>query len=83
MSRRPLPNALDLDLRGDLTDAATPHAGVALLIDLRRRSGVILAADRHLPPKKSAAPASRAPRGWRPCATSGCPCCGPAFWPAG
>src|SRR4051812_14400693 len=54
MSRRPLPNALDLDLRGGLTDAVTPHAGVALLIDLGRRSGVLLAADRHLPPKKSA-----------------------------
>jgi len=54
MSRRPLPNALDLDLRGGLTDAVTPHAGVALLIDLGRRSGVIPAADRHLPAKKSA-----------------------------
>jgi hypothetical protein len=54
MSRRPLPNALDLDLRGGLTDAVTPHAGVALLIDLGRRSGVIPAADRHLPTKKSA-----------------------------
>src|SRR4051794_12299145 len=54
MSRRPLPNALDLDLRGGLTDAVTPHAGVALLIDLGRRSGVIPAADRPLPPKQSA-----------------------------
>jgi hypothetical protein len=54
MSRRPLPHALDLDLRGGLTDAVTPHAGVALLIDLGRRSGVIPAADRHLPAKKSA-----------------------------
>src|SRR3954453_850275 len=54
MSRRPLPNALDLDLRGGLTDAVTPHAGVALLLDLGRRSGVSSAADRHLPAKKSA-----------------------------
>src|SRR5207302_1376207 len=53
MSRRPLPNALDLDLQGGLTDAVTPHAGIALLIDLGRRSGVLLAADQHLPPKKS------------------------------
>src|SRR5439155_4717424 len=54
MSRRPMPNALDLDLRGGLTDAVTPHAGVTLLIDLGRRSGVIPAADRHLPAKQSA-----------------------------
>src|SRR3954470_22578680 len=54
MSRRPLPNALDLDLRGGLRDAVTPHAGAALLIDLGRRSGVLRAADRHLPPKQSA-----------------------------
>jgi hypothetical protein len=54
MSRRPMPNALDLDLRGGLTEAVTPHAGVTLLIDLGRRSGVIPAADRHLPAKQSA-----------------------------
>ena len=52
--RRPLPNALDIDLRGGLTDAVTPHAGVALLIELGRRSGVMAAAERHLPAKKSA-----------------------------
>jgi hypothetical protein len=51
--RRPLPNALDIDLRGGLTDAVTPHAGAALLIDLGRRSGVLAAAERHLPAKKS------------------------------
>src|SRR5215210_552417 len=51
--RRPLPNALDLDLRGGLTDAVTPHAGSALLIELGRRSGVVAAAERHLPAKKS------------------------------
>src|SRR5260370_40474674 len=45
MSRRPMPNALDLDLRGGLTDAVTPHAGVTLRIDLGRRSGVIPAAE--------------------------------------
>jgi hypothetical protein len=53
MSRRPLPTALDIDLRGGLTDLVTPHAGVALLIELGRRSGAIPAADRQLPPKKS------------------------------
>jgi hypothetical protein len=51
--RRPLPNALDIDLRGGLTDAVTPHAGVARLLALERRSGVIAAADRFLPAKKS------------------------------
>jgi hypothetical protein len=51
--RRPLANALDLDLRGGLTDAVTPHAGVALLIDLGRRSGTLAAAERHLPMKQS------------------------------
>jgi hypothetical protein len=51
--RRPLPNALDIDFRGGLTDRVTPHAGAALLIELGRRSGVIAAAERHLPAKKS------------------------------
>jgi len=48
-----MPNALDIDLRGGLTDAVTPHAGVALLIDCIRRAGVPAAADRHLPAKRS------------------------------
>ena len=51
--RRPLPNALDLDLRGGLTDAVTPHAGSALLIALGRRRGVLAAAERPRPAKKS------------------------------
>lgn len=51
--RRPLPNALDIDLRGGLTDAVTPHAGVALLIELGRRSGVMAAAEQRLPAKRS------------------------------
>src|SRR5438067_9856739 len=50
--RRPLANALDIDLRGGLTDRVTPHAGSALLIDLIRRSGVTAAAERSLPGKK-------------------------------
>lgn len=53
MRRPPLPNALDIDLRGGLTDAVTPHAGVTLLIETIRRSGVVAAADRHLPAKRS------------------------------
>ena len=57
--RRRLANALDIDLRGGLTDQVTPHAGSALLIELMRRSGVIAAAEKHLPAKKS-------PKGLRP-----------------
>lgn len=52
--RRPLPNALEIDLQGGLTDAVTPHAGVALLLDLARRSHTLAAAERHLPAKRSA-----------------------------
>src|SRR5687767_2955206 len=51
--RRPLANALDIDLAGGLTDQVTPHAGSALLIEVVRRSGVIAAAERHLPAKRS------------------------------
>jgi hypothetical protein len=51
--RKPLPNALDIDLRGGLTDEVTPHAGVALLIEVGRRSGVPAAAEKHLPAKRS------------------------------
>jgi hypothetical protein len=51
--RRPLPNALDIDLRGGLTEEVTPHAGSALLIELGRRSGVMAAAEKHLPARKS------------------------------
>ena len=50
---RPLANALDIDLAGGLTDQVTPHAGVALLIEVMRRSGVFASAERHLPAKKS------------------------------
>ncbi len=52
--RKPLPNALDIDLEGGLTEEVTPHAGVALLVELGRRSGVMGAAERHLPSKRSA-----------------------------
>lgn len=51
--RRPLANALDIDLAGGLTDEVTPHGGSALLIEVVRRSGVVAAAERHLPAKKS------------------------------
>ena len=53
MRRKPLPDALDIGLRGGLTDRVTPHAGVALLIDCLRRAGVPAAAEQHLPAKRS------------------------------
>jgi len=53
MPRKPLPGALDIDLRGGLTDKVTPHAGAALLIDAVRRARVPTAAERHLPAKRS------------------------------
>ena len=48
-----LPNALDIDFRGGLTDEVTPHAGVALLVELGRRSRVMEAAEKYLPAKKN------------------------------
>jgi hypothetical protein len=51
--RKPLPNALDIDFKGGLTSAVTPHAGIALLLETGRRSGVMAAAEKHLPPKRS------------------------------
>lgn len=51
---KPLANALEIDLRGGLTDKVTPHAGVAVLIETARRRGVIATAERSLPAKTSA-----------------------------
>lgn len=51
--RKPLPNALDIDFQGGLTSAVTPHAGAALLIETGRRSGVMAAAEKYLPPTRS------------------------------
>ena len=42
--RKPMPNALDIDLRGGLTHEVTPSAGAALLLETGRRSGVMAAA---------------------------------------
>src|SRR3972149_1598082 len=52
--RKPLPDALDIDFAGGLTSEVTPHAGVGLLIELGRRSGVMAAAAKRLPAKKTA-----------------------------
>jgi len=51
--RRPLANALDIDLAGGLTGQVTPPGGSALLIEVLRRSQVVAAAEKHLPAKKS------------------------------
>src|SRR3989304_2619514 len=51
---KPLPNMLDIDIAGGLTEEVTPHAGASVLIELGRRSGVMQAAERHLPAKRSA-----------------------------
>jgi len=48
-----LPKALDVDLLGGLTEKQTAHAGVGLLIETGRRSGVMAAAEQHLHTKKS------------------------------
>jgi hypothetical protein len=52
--RKPMSNALDIDFAGGLTREVTPHAGVGLLVELGRRSGVVAAAAKYLPAKKSA-----------------------------
>jgi len=51
--RQTLPAGLDIELRGGLSEEMTPHAGVELLIELGRSSGVMAAAENHLPHKKS------------------------------
>ena len=44
--RKPLPNALDIVLRGGLPWAVTPHAGVGLLLEPGRGRGAMAAAER-------------------------------------
>jgi hypothetical protein len=50
--RKILPKALDIDFRGGLTEEMSPHAGVALPVEAGRISGVMGAAEKHLPAKK-------------------------------
>ena len=57
--RKPLARGLELELQGGLTEAVTPHAGSALLLDLVRRSGVLGVAEQVLAAKRS-------PRGLAP-----------------
>lgn len=51
--RKPLPKGLEIEFEGGLEEAVTAHAGAALLIELGRISGVMDAAERCLPAKKS------------------------------
>jgi hypothetical protein len=44
MMHKPLPDALDIDFRGRLTEEVTSHVGVAPLVGLGRRSRVKVAA---------------------------------------
>ncbi len=52
--RKPLSNALDIDIAGGLTKTVMRHAGVALLVKMGRRSGVTATAKKHLPREASA-----------------------------
>jgi Transposase DDE domain group 1 len=51
--RKPLPNAVEIDFKGGLTHEVTPHAGIALFLETGRRSGVLAAAEKYLPQKRS------------------------------
>ena len=45
--------SLEIEFEGGLGEEVTAHAGVALLVEVGRRSGVIAAADRAFPPRKT------------------------------
>lgn len=51
--RKPLPNRVEMEFKGGLSEAITAHAGVTLLIELGRISEVMATAERCLPAKKS------------------------------
>lgn len=53
LKRKGLPSRVEMEFEGGLTEAVTAHAGVALLIELGRISGVMATAERCLPGKKS------------------------------
>ncbi|MDP2664500.1 MAG: transposase, partial [bacterium] len=50
---KPLPKRVEMDFRGGLNEVVTPNAGVALLVELGRRSGVMASAEQSLPAKQS------------------------------
>ncbi|MGQ9586372.1 MAG: hypothetical protein ACUVXG_13360 [Anaerolineae bacterium] len=49
---------LEMEFRGGLREEVTAHAGVALLVEVGRRSGVMAPTDRVLPAKKNPCPVS-------------------------
>ena len=51
LKRKGLPSRVEMEFEGGLTEAATAHAGVALLIELGRISSVMATAERCLPDK--------------------------------
>lgn len=50
---KPLPKRVELEFEDGLNEAITPHAGVTLLVELGRMSGVMTTAERCLPAKQS------------------------------
>jgi hypothetical protein len=53
MPQKTLPQGLEIGFLGGLKEKTTPFAGVSLLVDLGRASGVMAAAEKHLPTKKT------------------------------
>ena len=53
MRQKTLPRGLEIGFLGGLEEKTTPFAGASLLIELGRASGVMGAAEKHLPPKKT------------------------------
>lgn len=53
MMIKPLPKRVEMEFKGGLNEVVTPHAGVTLLIELGRISGVMSSAERSLPAKQS------------------------------
>lgn len=51
--RKPLPNRVEMEFEGGLSEAITAHAGVTLLLDVGRLSSVMATAERCLPAKQS------------------------------
>lgn len=51
--RKPLPDRVEMEFEGGLSEVTTPHAGVTLLVELGRISKVMEKAERCLPAKKS------------------------------
>lgn len=50
---RPLPKRVEMEFKGGLNEVTTPRAGVTLLVELGRISGVMESAERSLPAKQS------------------------------